>query len=136
MRVAALEPEELDFPGARSIARVERRFERLTTGKCSEEITHYISSLVDPSAELAAQIIRAEWTIEGIHCAKDLTYLEDRQTIRKDNGPYNMCALRSFAVSLAHLLGYQCVPDAIPKLRKQVFSMLKYCKPQNRLTRI
>lgn len=120
----------MDFPGARSIAVIERKFENKKRGgySCNEQIA-YISSLVQPDPAALLAIIRSHWTIENsFHYIKDVTYNEDRQTIRIGNGPFNMSLLRSFAISVANLAHAQSMPDAICQFKSHPNSVLKFFK--------
>jgi predicted transposase YbfD/YdcC len=104
----------LDFPGARTIAVIERYRENKKTGTHSCELVAYITSLLDPSPDALLDLIRLHWTIEDrFFYPRDVTYNEDRQTMRLRHGPLNMALLRSFAISCSHLAGCASVPQAI-----------------------
>ena len=114
IRVAQLKHNELDFPGARSVAVVSRIFINKKTGHTSKEEIAYISSLINPDPQVLLQCIRAHWKIENsLHYSKDVTYREDKQTVRTKNAPFNLALLRSFAISCSALINFQSVPDAI-----------------------
>lgn len=62
-----------------------------------DEISYFIASEPDLSAEQAAGLVRGHWGIENrSFWQRDWTYLEDRQTLRKGNAPQVMSALRNF----------------------------------------
>lgn len=122
-------PQELDFPGARSIAVVTRSVTNKKTGKTTTEVVPYISSLVDPSPQTLLSIIRQHWTIEcSIFCRRDVFYNEDRSTLRTKHAPYNLALFRSFTISLAKLAGFNSLPLAVHKFKKCSPSMLNYFK--------
>ena len=119
----------MDFPGARSIAVIERKFENKKRGGYSSEQVAYISSLVQPDPASLLAIARSHWTIENsFHYIKDVTFNEDRQIIRIGNGPFNMSLLRSFAISVANLANAKSMPDAIGHFKNYPISVLKSFK--------
>lgn len=129
IKVAALQTNELDFPGARSIALVTRNTENKKTGKTHSEQVAYISSLIDPDPEIFLQITRLHWTIESsIFGKRDLFFNEDRSTIRTKNGPFNMALLKSFSISMAKLAGHSLLPDAVRNFKNQTPDLLLYFK--------
>jgi predicted transposase YbfD/YdcC len=70
---------------------------RVVKGKTATQDLIYLSSM-SASAEELAGLIRSEWAIEnGLHWHLDVSYREDKATIRKDNGPANMSMVRKIA---------------------------------------
>ena len=134
IQVAALEVNELDFPGARSIAIIERTFENKKRGGCSNERVAYISSLINPEPDLLLAIVRAHWAIENsLHYVKDTTFHEDRQTMHTAHGHLNMSLLRACAISVANLAQAPSVPEAIAQFKKRKYSVLNSFKVAFRL---
>ena len=44
--------------------------------------------------------LRGHWTIEAVHCIRDVTYQEDNCRIRTGHGAQAMAALRNLAIGL------------------------------------
>jgi predicted transposase YbfD/YdcC len=125
IRVAPLEPGELDFPGARSIAIVERSFIDKKSGKESKETIGYISSLVHPDPRELLAIIRYHWTIENsFFHVRDRTYREDQQLTRTGNGPTNLALLRNLSISINNLLGKKPIQELQSKVNRDPASFL------------
>ena len=125
------------FPGARSIAIIERTLENKKRGGQSHEQVAYISSLVDPPPELFLAISRSHWAIENsLHYVKDVTYQEDRHPMYKANGHLNMTLLRSCAISIANLLSAASLPSAIGSFKKHKDTVLNCFKVTHRLAGI
>jgi predicted transposase YbfD/YdcC len=69
-------------------------------GKCSEELRYYVGSLAGTAQEYLSYI-RQHWGIEnGQHYILDVTFREDDNRTRKDNGPENLALVRRIALSL------------------------------------
>ena len=129
IRVAPLEPGELCFPGARSIAVVSRTFIDKKSGKESNETIGYISSLVDPDPRTLLAIIRSHWTIENsFFHVRDRTYREDQQLPRTGNGPTNLALFRNVAISINNLLGEKPIQKLQAKVNRQPASFLRQFK--------
>lgn len=127
IKVIALEKGEFSFPGARSIAIINRTIENKKDGKTSSEDVAYISSLVEPRPDFLLQVARSHWTIENsLHFVRDDTLREDRQTMHTGNGPFNMAAIRCFAISVANLLGFSSFPDAANRFSIYASKLLKH----------
>ena len=60
-----------------------------------------MSQALTPEHFLA--VVRAHWSIEGLHWVLDVTMNEDRMRNRKDKGPENLALLRRLALNLAKL---------------------------------
>ena len=134
IKIAALEPHELDFPGARSIAIIQRSFEDKKRGRRSSEQVAYISSLTQPDPETFLAVSRYHWSIENsLHYVKDFTYLEDRHTMHTANGHFNMSLLRACAISVANLVSAPSMPAACSDFKKTARSLLNSFKVNYRL---
>jgi predicted transposase YbfD/YdcC len=137
IRLTPLYSQELDFPGARTIAIVDRFIQNKKTGKSSSEQVAYISSLVDPSPAALLAIIRAHWTIENCFFhVRDTVFMEDLHTLRTKDGPLTMALLRNFAISFVHLIGTKSVANTAPKLRKAALFLLEKFNINFYLTKI
>jgi predicted transposase YbfD/YdcC len=100
----AAAPPELVAPGAwaglATIAVVIRRCVEHATGKASDEVRYFISSLPARAKRLAAAV-RRHWGIEnGLHWVLDVAFNEDRRRQRDRNGAENLALLNRLAVSL------------------------------------
>jgi predicted transposase YbfD/YdcC len=98
--------EEVGFPFARQIARIDRERTILSSGKRSCETLYLITSLDAASASPARllELIRGHWVIENnLHYCRDRTFDEDRCQVRNPNGAQVMASLRNLAISLSNL---------------------------------
>jgi predicted transposase YbfD/YdcC len=70
------------------------------TGKATDEVRYFISSL-PPRARRLASAVRQHWGIEnGLHWVLDVAFNEDRMRQRDRNGIENLALLNRLAVSL------------------------------------
>lgn len=95
---------EMVAPGAwlglASIVMVIRHCLDHTTGKTSDEVRYFISSLPARVKRLAGAV-RRHWGIEnGLHWVLDVAFNEDRMRQRDRNGIENLALLNRLAVSL------------------------------------
>jgi predicted transposase YbfD/YdcC len=95
---------EMVAPGAwlglASIVMVIRRCLDHATGKTSDEVRYFISSLPARVKRLAGAV-RRHWGIEnGLHWVLDVAFNEDRMRQRDRNGIENLALLNRLAVSL------------------------------------
>ncbi len=95
-----------DWPGLAQAVCVERRVTRKATGETRTDVAYAITSLA-PTVATPAQLLvlwREHWGIENkLHWIRDVTFDEDRSTVRAGNIPQVMAALRSTAISVARL---------------------------------
>lgn len=106
----------LDFPHCGQVFRLTRERIIRKTGKAEQETVYGITSLTpdraDPARLLA--LVRGHWSIENsLHYLRDMTYDEDRQQVRKKNGPQVMATLRNFAISLLRMAGFKNIASAV-----------------------
>lgn len=74
-------------------------------------LTSQTPQQADP--ETLLRQVRDHWGIENrSHWVRDVTFDEDRSTIRKGSGPRTMAALRNFAIGLLRLLGFSQIAKA------------------------
>jgi predicted transposase YbfD/YdcC len=86
--------------GLASIVVVIRHCVDHGTGKASDEVRYFISSLPAKAKRLAGAI-RQHWSIEnGLHWVLDVAFNEDRMRQRDRNGIENLALLNRLAVSL------------------------------------
>jgi predicted transposase YbfD/YdcC len=98
----AVRGDELCFPFAAQVARVDRRRENLRTGQQSTERVWVITSLPAERAseqDLAA-LVRGHWSIENqLHWRRDVSFQEDRSRVRHPRGARTMATLRNLAIA-------------------------------------
>ena len=98
----------LDWPGFAQALCVERRVTHKATGETRIEVAYAITSLA-PAAATPAQLLRVwreHWHIENkLHWIRDVTFDEDRSTVRAGRIPQVMATLRSTTISVARLHG-------------------------------
>ena len=88
------------WAGLKSLVRIVSTREEVTTGKRSEEIRFYISSLQADAARFNS-LVRQHWGVENqVHWVLDVTFDEDGSCIRKDHGSQNMAAIRRIALTI------------------------------------
>jgi predicted transposase YbfD/YdcC len=112
----------IGFPYAKQIIRITR--DRLTTAtnQRSIEVVYAICSLTFEQARptLIAQWLRQHWGIENcVHWVRDMTFDEDRSTVRTGSAPQIMAALRNTALNLHRLNGADNIAEAC---RRTAFS--------------
>jgi predicted transposase YbfD/YdcC len=88
------------WAGLTSIVMVIRHCVDQATGKSSDEVCYFISSLPAKVKHLAG-VVRTHWTIENsLHWVLDVAFNEDRMRQRDRNGIENLALLNRLAVSL------------------------------------
>jgi predicted transposase YbfD/YdcC len=86
--------------GLATVALVIRRCVDHATGKTSDEVRYFLSSLPAKVKRLASAV-RQHWGIEnGLHWVLDVAFNEDRMRQRDRNGIENLALLNRLAVSL------------------------------------
>ena len=99
----------IDWPGFQQALKLERRVVHKATGRVLRQETAYaITSCPPPRATPAAllRVWRGHWRIENqLHYVRDVTFGEDRSTVRARHAPQVMAAFRNTAISLLRLLG-------------------------------
>jgi predicted transposase YbfD/YdcC len=86
--------------GLATVVLVIRRCVDRATGKSSEEVRYFLSSLPAKVKRLA-RAVRQHWGIEnGLHWVLDVAFNEDRMRQRDRNGIENLALLNRLAVSL------------------------------------
>lgn len=108
------------WPHVRQICRLERHrlpVQRgVPTGPASVEITYYITSVPPERADAARllALIRGHWDIENrLHHVRDVTFDEDRSTIRSGAAPQVMAAARNLVLALLRRQRSQNVAAAL-----------------------
>ena len=99
-------PQTSGFPHAVQSAVIVRTTHHLKSVHISEETEIVITSR--PATQMnAAQLQafrRGHWTIENpIHYVRDVTFGEDRSTVRAEHAPQNLATLRNLVIGLCGL---------------------------------
>jgi predicted transposase YbfD/YdcC len=105
----------IDFPYARLAGRVRRRRTHPSTGADHTEVEYLITDLDwrDIRADQLAAAVRAQWVIENrVHYIRDVTWDEDRSTVRTGHAPAVMATLRNLAISLHRRSGATNIAEA------------------------
>ena len=89
-----------DWPGLRSIAKVESRRELIVDGKVEEETRYYIRSLSADTNQIAAAV-REPRGENGLHWVMDMVFRDDECRIRTQNAPANFATVKHMAQSPA-----------------------------------
>jgi predicted transposase YbfD/YdcC len=105
----------IGFPHARQIIQVTRDRVVTATGEHSHEIVYAICSLPFEHAHprAIAAWLRNHWSIENaVHWVRDVTFDEDRSTIRTGAAPQALASLRNTALNLHRLTGADNIAEA------------------------
>jgi len=98
-----LRKEHKDWETIQSIIRIDstREVVEKAAKKVTQETRYYISSLKNPTPEVALKAIRDHWGIENtLHWTLDMSFNEDYSRIRKENAPQVMAILRHIALNV------------------------------------
>jgi predicted transposase YbfD/YdcC len=100
-------PEQSGFPHAVQAALVVRTTHYLKALKITEETEILLSSRSHSQMDAAQlqALRRRHWSIEAVHCVRDVTFGEDASTIRTGYAPQNLAALRNLIIGLCALDG-------------------------------
>ncbi|MCP4492414.1 MAG: ISAs1 family transposase, partial [Gammaproteobacteria bacterium] len=102
-----------DWPGIKSLIRVEAQRTNKTSGKEENSIRYYISSK-KAAAEVFNQDIRSHWAIENkLHWILDVNFKEDASRKRKGNSASNFSIMTKIALMLI-----EKNKDKIPRSQK------------------
>lgn len=105
------------FPHAAQAIKLVRRRRPLRPGGRWKTVTVYaITSLTgfDADPGLLARWIRGHWGIENrLHWVRDVTFDEDRSTVRTGHAPHVMAALRNLAITTLRLAGATNIAAAL-----------------------
>jgi predicted transposase YbfD/YdcC len=126
-RVAVLDQiPELDqaWVGINRIIRIERKGTR--GKKPYHEIRFYISSLTCDAAEFAERI-RQHWEIENrLHWVKDVVLKEDVMPLCDGHAPVNFSIVRTIALNLFRLNGYDSITRGIRYLGHDIEKLFSF----------
>lgn len=117
----------LRWPGLQQVFRLERQVVLRRTGAVREEVVYGVTSL-PPERATAAHLlaaVRCHWTIENrAHWVRDVTFDEDRATVRTGSIPEVMAALRNTAIGLLRAAGERNIAAACRRLAAQPWHAL------------
>ncbi|MBM7074734.1 ISAs1 family transposase, partial [Shewanella sp. 202IG2-18] len=77
--------KEYRWSGLKSVIKISSEVIEKTTGKQTNEVRWYISSL-ELDAVQALHAVRSHWQVESMHWMLDMTFREDESRIRRGNG--------------------------------------------------
>ncbi len=115
LEMRALLPDDLDWPGAQQIFRLERTRVLTKTGLLQREMTYGLTSLASDQTTPASllRLIRGHWSIENTsHYIRDVTFDEDRSQVRIGATPHILATVRSAMIGLLHRSGHTNVAAA------------------------
>ncbi len=105
----------IGFPYARQIVQIARERLEISTGNRTVEIVYAVCSLPFEHARPAAIAawLRGHWGIENcLHWIRDVTFDEDRSTVRTATAPQAMATLRNTAINLHRLASATNIAEA------------------------
>lgn len=103
------------WPGLQQVFQLERSVTIKKTGQRRHEIVYGVTSLLPQQANAARllSLVRGHWRIENrLHWVRDVTFDEDRSTVRCGSTPQVMAALRNTVIALARLAGHTNIAAA------------------------
>lgn len=109
----------LRFPYARQAIQIIRHRRPIGSETWSVEVVYAVCSLPceQASPKLLASWIRGHWHIENkIHYVRDVTFGEDRSTVRAGQGPQVMATIRNVVISLHRRAGESNIARACRRL--------------------
>lgn len=93
-------PQAAQWPGLRTLARVDSHTFHKATGKTTDMTRYFITSL-PPDAGLIARTARSHWHIENkLHWQLDVSFREDASRKRKDNAAINFSSLLKMTLTM------------------------------------
>ena len=95
-----------NWPGLVQVMKLDRMVLTKKTGELRQETVYGVTSLPSHRAkpEQLNTLWQKHWTIENkVHWVRDVTFDEDRSTVRSGNAPQAMAAIRNLAISLFRL---------------------------------
>jgi len=114
LTASSLLKDYVNWPYAKQVFRIERRFLRIRDGKRMEETKYGVTSLTaaEASPERLLALVRAHWSIEnGLHYRRDETFREDRCRLT-GQGARAMAVLNNLVLGLLRRTGVDNLPDA------------------------
>jgi predicted transposase YbfD/YdcC len=128
LAVCGVQEGELDWPYARQVFKLHRRFVQRNSGKVMEETVFGITSLPPDQADARRllAINRGYWGIEnGLHYRRDVTLKEDHTRVKIGQAPRMMAILNNLVLGLIARNGDRFVPEARRRFSAQPESALR-----------
>lgn len=111
-----------DWPGLKRVLKMERKITFKRTGVVRQEEAYAITSLDEgrASVEQIMKLWREHWHIENkLHYVRDVSYREDKSTVRAGKIPEVMAALRNVAITMMRMAGAINIAAACRKYAAQ-----------------
>lgn len=124
----------IGFPYAKQVVRITRDRLVTATGEHAIEVVYALCSLPFEHARPAmiTTWLRQHWGIENsVHWVRDVTFNEDRSTVRTGNGPQVMATLRNTALNLHRLDGATNIAEACRETAFTPDRRINLLNPQN-----
>lgn len=118
------DPSDIDFDwvGLQNLICVERI--GIRQGKPYHQTNYYISSFSTSAFEFA-QAIRSHWRIENcLHWVKDVIFGEDAAPFKNYNAATNWSIIRTIAINVARMCGYDSLTKAERFLAHDIDKMI------------
>ena len=118
----------LEFPFVGQVFCIHKKFTHLKSQKITEETVCGITSLTPPEADPSQllRLNRGHWSIENsLHYVRDVTFNEDRSTIRTNNAPGIMASLRNFVITVFRSLGSTNIAHTLRDFAYKPFRALR-----------
>lgn len=110
------------WPGLGQVLQIKRTITDKQSGRTTSDTAYAITSL-SPQRATPGQLLavwREHWHIENkLHWVRDVTFDEDRSTVRSERIPEVMAALRNTAIGLLRLLGATNIASACRRMAAQ-----------------
>ena len=110
------------WPGLEQVLQIKRTITDKQTGRTTSEVAYAITSLSARRATPAQLLMvwREHWHIENkLHWVRDVTFDEDRSTVRTGRIPLVMATLRNTTIGLLRLLGATNIASACRRMAAQ-----------------
>lgn len=117
---ASHSPKATEWSGLRRYIHVHRQCFDTKTKSTVHSDRFYITDLFCTDASYYHRGIRGHWAIENnLHWVKDVRHGEDKNQIKKGNGPVNCSIISSIAINMHRYNGRKAIKDA------QTFAMTR-----------
>jgi predicted transposase YbfD/YdcC len=103
------------WPGLQQVFQIQRTITIKKTAQRRQEVVYGVTSLSPQQADAARllTLVRGHWRIENrSHWVRDVTFDEDRSTVRCGSTPQVMAALRNTTIALMRLAGHTNIAAA------------------------
>lgn len=112
----------LNWPGARTMLRQERRITDKRTNRTTVELEYALCSLGmdELTADEFLTFWRGHWRIESHHYLRDVTLGEDACRVRTGTAPRVLAAIRNLLVAVARRAGFPNLAEALRTFAQQV----------------